>query len=73
MKSGGPPVESVAIGLALLFAAIGDAAAQGDVKAGRETAQKCEVCHGLDGLCPGEGSKRSSEPSLNDRKPYKRE
>ena len=28
----------------------GGAAAAGDVKAGREKAQKCEACHGLDGL-----------------------
>jgi cytochrome c553 len=36
--------------LAFLVAIQGPAGAEGDVKAGREKAQKCEVCHGLDGL-----------------------
>jgi cytochrome c553 len=37
--------------VATQFVAIhGRAAAAGDVKTGQEIAQKCEVCHGLDGL-----------------------
>lgn len=40
----------LALSLALFAAATGGANAQGDVKAGREKAQKCEACHGLDGL-----------------------
>lgn len=35
--------------IVLSIAAAGGAQA-GDVKAGRETAHKCEVCHGVDGL-----------------------
>ena len=45
--------------LALFVAMPGDADAQGDVKAGRETARKCEACHGLDGL-----SKIAEAPNL---------
>jgi cytochrome c553 len=36
--------------LVFLLVMHGGADAQGDVKAGRATAQKCEACHGLDGL-----------------------
>ncbi len=36
--------------LVFLLAMHGGADAQGDVKAGREKAHTCEVCHGLDGL-----------------------
>ena len=36
--------------LVFLLMMHGGADAQGDVKAGRATAQKCEACHGLDGL-----------------------
>jgi cytochrome c553 len=38
------------LSLVSVVAAEGHAHAAGDVKAGREKAQKCEVCHGLDGL-----------------------
>jgi cytochrome c553 len=38
------------LSLVFLCAMQGGAAAAGDVKAGREKAQKCEACHGLDGL-----------------------
>jgi cytochrome c553 len=38
------------LSLAFLLAMHGGAEAQGDVKAGREEAHKCEACHGLDGL-----------------------
>ena len=36
--------------LAFCFAAQDRAEAQGDVKAGRQKAEVCAVCHGLDGL-----------------------
>jgi cytochrome c553 len=36
--------------LTVLAMPVGAAKADGDVAAGRETARKCEVCHGLDGL-----------------------
>jgi cytochrome c553 len=36
--------------LVFLLACHGGAYAQGDMKAGREAAHKCETCHGLDGL-----------------------
>ena len=39
-----------ALSLAFLLAIHGRADAAGDIKAGREKAQQCEVCHGLDGL-----------------------
>jgi cytochrome c553 len=42
-----------------LVAMHGGADAQGDVKAGRAKAQKCEACHGLDGL-----SKIAEAPNL---------
>ena len=45
--------------LVFLLAMHGGAYAQGDVKAGRETAHKCEACHGLDGL-----SKIAEAPNL---------
>jgi cytochrome c553 len=45
--------------LAFLVVAGGPARATGDVKAGREKAQKCEICHGLDGL-----SKLPEAPNL---------
>jgi cytochrome c553 len=45
--------------LALFVATHRDANAQGDVNAGREKAQKCEACHGLDGL-----SKIAEAPNL---------
>jgi len=45
--------------LVFLLACHGGAYAQGDMKAGRETARKCETCHGLDGL-----SKIAEAPNL---------
>jgi cytochrome c553 len=39
-----------ALSLVILATMAGRANAGGDIKAGREKAQKCEVCHGLDGL-----------------------
>lgn len=39
-----------ALSLALLVVAQGRAGAAGDVKAGRQKAEKCQICHGLDGL-----------------------
>jgi cytochrome c553 len=39
-----------ALSFAFCVAGEGGADAQGDIKAGREKAQKCEACHGLDGL-----------------------
>jgi cytochrome c553 len=42
-------IGACAMSLALLVAMQGRANA-GDVKIGREKAQQCEVCHGLDGL-----------------------
>ena len=42
-------IGASAISLAFLVAMHG-AADAGDVNAGRERAQQCEVCHGLDGL-----------------------
>ena len=39
-----------AMSLAFFVTAHRPADAAGDVKAGREKAEKCEVCHGLDGL-----------------------
>jgi cytochrome c553 len=53
MKSKRPIAASVAafvVSLAISIALSGQADADGDVKAGREKAQKCEACHGLDGL-----------------------
>ncbi|WP_158817789.1 cytochrome c [Methylocapsa sp. S129] len=47
------------LSLAFFVAGPSGAGAQGDVKAGREKAQKCEACHGLDGL-----SKIPEAPSL---------
>jgi cytochrome c553 len=47
-----PSARAVALGayLAISFAAQDRAEAQGDAKAGREKAEVCAVCHGLDGL-----------------------
>jgi cytochrome c553 len=51
MKRGRPGAAGVLVSvLAVLAAMPGRADAGGDVKAGREKAQKCEVCHGLDGV-----------------------
>jgi cytochrome c553 len=53
MKRVRPKAGRVLIGalsLAILATMAGRANAGGDIKAGREKAQKCEVCHGLDGL-----------------------
>jgi cytochrome c553 len=46
----GTKVAALFLSLALVAAALNGAKAQGDIKAGREKAQKCEACHGLDGL-----------------------
>jgi cytochrome c553 len=40
------PIEAAA---AIFLAAYAPALADGDIRAGREAAHKCEVCHGLDG------------------------
>src|ERR1700733_7854437 len=56
MKRARPKAGRVLIGalsLAILATMAGRANAGGDIKAGREKAQKCEVCHGLDGLSKG--------------------
>jgi cytochrome c553 len=47
-----PSARAVALGAALVIvsAAQDRAEAQGDVKAGRQKAEVCVVCHGLDGL-----------------------
>jgi cytochrome c553 len=47
-----PSANAVALGacLAMCFAAQDRAEAQGDAKAGRQKAEVCAVCHGLDGL-----------------------
>jgi cytochrome c553 len=45
-----PGIGTLAVCLAISIALAGGAQADGDVKAGREKAQKCEPCHGLDGL-----------------------
>ena len=47
-----PSARVVALGacLAMCFAAQERAEAQGDAKAGRQKAEVCAVCHGLDGL-----------------------
>ena len=47
-----PSARALAIGacFAFSFAAQDRAHAQGDVKAGRQKAEVCAVCHGLDGL-----------------------
>jgi cytochrome c553 len=37
-------------GLAVALTAIPQAGEAGNIKAGRDKAQKCEVCHGLDGI-----------------------
>jgi cytochrome c553 len=53
MRSAGSTATSfnaALLTLAFVFALQGVAIAAGDVKAGREKAQKCEACHGLDGL-----------------------
>jgi cytochrome c553 len=53
MKSKRPIAASVgafAVALAISIALNSKADADGDVKAGREKAQKCEPCHGLDGV-----------------------
>jgi cytochrome c553 len=55
-----------ALTLGALVGSGGGADALGDVKAGREKAQKCEACHGLDGL-----SKIPEAPSLaGQNQPY---
>jgi cytochrome c553 len=48
----GPPARAavLVVSLAICFAAQDRAEAQGDVKAGRQKAEVCAVCHGLDGL-----------------------
>ena len=43
-----PKAVSIGACLAIVFAA--QAEAQGDAKAGRQKAEVCAVCHGLDGL-----------------------
>ena len=43
-----PKQSSIGACLAIFFAA--QAEAQGDAKAGRQKAEVCAVCHGLDGL-----------------------
>jgi cytochrome c553 len=43
-------IGASAMSLAFLVAIHGRADAAGDVKAGRDKAQQCEVCHGLDGM-----------------------
>ena len=47
-----PSAKAVLLGacLAISFAAHDRAEAQGDAKAGRQKAEVCAVCHGLDGL-----------------------
>jgi len=47
-----PSARAFALGacLAIGFAAQDRAEAQGDAKAGRQKAEVCAVCHGLDGL-----------------------
>jgi cytochrome c553 len=49
-----PPVTAgigiILLSFAFFFTMYDGAKAQGDVKAGRDKAQKCEACHGLDGL-----------------------
>jgi cytochrome c553 len=47
-----PSARAVVLGvwLAFSFAAQDRADAQGDVKAGRQKAEVCAVCHGLDGM-----------------------
>jgi cytochrome c553 len=51
MKRGRPGAAGILVSvLAVLAAMPGRADAGGDVRAGREKAQKCEVCHGLDGV-----------------------
>ncbi len=49
-REAGKNIGPFLLSLALAAAAPGSASAQGDIKAGREKAQKCEACHGLDGL-----------------------
>lgn len=53
MKSKRPIAASLGVLIVSLAASIAwdsEARADGDLKAGREKAQKCEPCHGLDGL-----------------------
>ena len=53
MRSMGPlaaQVGSALLSLASLAATQSADALAGDIKAGREKAQQCEACHGLDGL-----------------------
>jgi cytochrome c553 len=50
MRPAAARVGILALSLAFCLASHSPACALGDVKAGREKAQKCETCHGLDGL-----------------------
>jgi cytochrome c553 len=43
-------VAMLTLALSACFLGLHAAVAQGDVKAGRDKAQKCEACHGLDGV-----------------------
>ena len=53
MKSARPDAAiaaAYALGLILFASVPGPALADGDAKAGHDKAQKCEQCHGLDGI-----------------------
>jgi cytochrome c553 len=50
MRAAAARVVILVLSLFPFVAMQGRADAAGDVKAGRQMAQKCEVCHGLDGI-----------------------
>jgi cytochrome c553 len=55
----GVRLAGICVWLAFFSAAVDRAEAQGDVKAGRQKAEVCAVCHGLDGI-----SKIAEAPNL---------
>jgi cytochrome c553 len=57
-------IPPIIVAAAISLAACAPARADGDIKAGREAAHKCEVCHGLDGM-----SKVPEAPNLAAQNP----